>query len=65
MLEAAVRHYSERFAAGSVPRPAFWGGFRLAPGRIKLWPDQSDRLHDRLRYIGRADGGWRIERLAL
>ncbi len=64
VLEAAVRRYSERFAAGSVPRPEFWGGFRLAPVRIEFWQGQSDRLHDRLRYVRRADGDWRIERLA-
>ena len=64
VLEAAVQSYSERFAAGPVPRPEFWGGFRLAPVRIEFWQGQSDRLHDRLRYVRRADGNWRIERLA-
>ncbi len=63
-LEAAARSYGERFAAGQVPRPEFWGGFRLLPVRVEFWQGQSDRLHDRLCYIKRADGGWRIERLA-
>jgi pyridoxamine 5'-phosphate oxidase len=63
-LEAAVRSYDRRFAAGRVPRPAFWGGFRLVPARVEFWQGQSDRLHDRLCYLGHADGDWRIERLA-
>ncbi len=64
VLEAAAQSYSQRFAAGAVPRPDFWGGFRLAPARVEFWQGQSDRLHDRLRYSRRADGDWRIERLA-
>ena len=64
VLETAAQSYSQRFAAGPVPRPDFWGGFRLAPVRVEFWQGQSDRLHDRLRYSRRADGDWRIERLA-
>jgi pyridoxamine 5'-phosphate oxidase len=63
-LEAAVQSQSERFAAGPVPRPEFWGGFRLAPVRVEFWQGRSDRLHDRLRYSRRDDGDWQIERLA-
>ncbi len=63
-LEAAVREHEQRFAAGLVPRPPFWGGLRLVPERAEFWQGQTDRLHDRLRYLRGADGAWRIERLA-
>ncbi len=63
-LEAAARRYEQRFAAGPVPRPESWGGLRLVPVRAEFWQGQSDRLHDRLRYLRRPDGGWLIERLA-
>ncbi len=63
-LEAAVVSLGERFAAGRVPRPDFWGGLRLVPVRVEFWQGRSDRLHDRLCYLRRADDGWRIERLA-
>ncbi len=63
-LEAAARSYAERFAAGRVPRPDFWGGLRLVPARVEFWQGRSDRLHDRLCYQRRPDGRWRIERLA-
>ena len=49
--------------AGDVPRPPFWGGYRIRPGAIEFWQHRENRLHDRFRY-SRAGDGWTIERLA-
>jgi pyridoxamine 5'-phosphate oxidase len=62
-LEAAEQEIAERFAGGRVPRPPFWGGYRLVPERVEFWQGRTNRLHDRLRYTRRAEG-WQIERLA-
>jgi pyridoxamine 5'-phosphate oxidase len=62
-LDQAAETCELRFANESVPRPPFWGGFRLVPVRAEFWQGQTDRLHDRLRYRREA-GGWRLERLA-
>jgi pyridoxamine 5'-phosphate oxidase len=61
-LEEAYREIERRFADGPVPRPPFWGGFRLVPERIEFWFGRPDRLHDRILYNRTADG-WTIERL--
>jgi pyridoxamine 5'-phosphate oxidase len=62
-LEAAEQETIARFAGRPVPRPPFWGGYRLVPERVEFWQGRSNRLHDRLRYTRRGEG-WQIERLA-
>jgi len=47
-----------------VPRPAHWGGYRLAPDMVEFWQGRQDRLHDRLRYRSEPSGAWLVERLA-
>jgi pyridoxamine 5'-phosphate oxidase len=62
-LEAAVAATEARFAAIDVPRPAFWGGYRVIPEQIEFWQGRRNRVHDRLLYV-RAGGGWTRTRLA-
>ena len=65
VLEARVAELSERYAGAELPLPEAWGGFRLAPETFEFWQNRQDRLHDRLVYRPRAEGGgWTIERLA-
>jgi pyridoxamine 5'-phosphate oxidase len=49
-----------------VPRPPFWGGFRIDPDSVEFWQARAFRLHDRFRYTPAEmeSSGWRIERLA-
>jgi pyridoxamine 5'-phosphate oxidase len=65
VLEDSYRAASARFGPGPVPRPGFWGGYRVVPLTVELWHGRPDRLHDRLRYRRDAPARpWVIERLA-
>jgi pyridoxamine 5'-phosphate oxidase len=57
-----VREIERRFDGRPVPRPEFWGGYRVVPERIEFWYGQESRLHDRVVYLRHGDG-WRVERL--
>ncbi len=61
-LEKRLREIESEYEGREVPRPAFWGGYRVVPETMEFWQGRENRLHDRLRYR-RAEGGWKIERL--
>lgn len=62
-LEAEMSRLKAQFAAGEVPVPDFWGGFRIVPRRVEFWQGGEHRLHDRFVYT-RVDGdSWEVEQL--
>jgi pyridoxamine 5'-phosphate oxidase len=62
-LEHRFDELSREFGDQEVPRPEWWGGWRLVPEVVEFWQGRPDRFHDRIRYM-RDDGGWRVDRLA-
>jgi pyridoxamine 5'-phosphate oxidase len=62
-LETRFAEARRRYRGGTVPRPQFWGGFRLVPTRIEFWQGVQYRLHDRFQYT-RKGIRWELARLA-
>ena len=71
-LLSAVREATERFGTEAVPRPSFWGGYRLWADAVELWVEGDARIHDRARWtraLERAPDGsmrpgpWAVTRL--
>jgi pyridoxamine 5'-phosphate oxidase len=62
VLEERLRALEAEYEAREVPRPPFWGGYRVEPEVIEFWQGRENRLHDRLVYR-RSSGGWGRERL--
>ncbi|HET7609997.1 MAG TPA: pyridoxamine 5'-phosphate oxidase [Gammaproteobacteria bacterium] len=70
--ERAAQVASTKPAGSGLPRPDFWGGFRLWLEAIELWVEGRDRFHERVRYERRLDardaytfetGRWNWQRL--
>jgi pyridoxamine 5'-phosphate oxidase len=61
-LEGRVEEFRDRFEGSDVPRPEFWGGYRLRPEAFEFWQGRVNRLHDRVRFE-EADGLWTGRRL--
>ncbi len=61
-LEDRLRELEEEYEGREIPRPPFWGGYRVEPETFEFWQGRENRLHDRLLYT-RSDGVWKIQRL--
>lgn len=57
VLDRRIADVDARFAGREVPRPPFWGGYRLVPDRFEFWQGHTDRLHERIEFT-RSGATW-------
>ncbi|KAJ3673717.1 hypothetical protein LUZ60_005709 [Juncus effusus] len=63
VIYEAYKELEEKYSDGSViPKPDYWGGFRLRPNLFEFWQGQPSRLHDRIQYTAKEGQVWDIER---
>lgn len=63
VLENRLKSLEKKYSGSEIPRPPYWGGYRVVPHRVEFWQGRLNRLHDRICY--QLDGEkWIIERLS-
>ena len=62
-LEKKLNLLELKYAEKEIEKPAYWGGFLVAPISIEFWQGRPNRLHDRILYTLK-EHDWIIERLS-
>jgi pyridoxamine 5'-phosphate oxidase len=61
-LERRLAEYEARYPGEEIPRPPYWGGYRVVPAYFEFWQNMPFRLHDRTTYT-RSEQGWTVGKL--
>lgn len=62
-LQQKLQLLEEEYAGKDIPKPVYWGGYKVIPSQFEFWQGRPNRLHDRI-YFSKEESGWRIDRLA-
>lgn len=63
-LSAAFAKMRAAYHGKPIPRPSYWGGFRLDPITFEFWKLRENRLHERVVYKRGPGKQWRIHQIS-
>ncbi|KAH7100426.1 pyridoxamine 5'-phosphate oxidase [Auriculariales sp. MPI-PUGE-AT-0066] len=65
-LDTRVNEIEQKYdGQEDIPRPSFWGGWRIIPLEVEFWMGKPSRLHDRVQYLREnVNADWTIRRIA-
>lgn len=62
-LKKKLEILEAEYKGKDIPRPPYWGGFKVSPSEFEFWQGRPNRLHDRM-YYSKENEHWRIDRLS-
>lgn len=61
-LDDRLRELEKQYTDADIPKPGYWGGYRVLPQSFEFWQGRANRLHDRILYE-KISGLWSRNRL--
>lgn len=62
-LKEKMQALEKQYEGKEIPKPVYWGGYKVIPSHFEFWQGRPSRLHDRI-YFTKENSGWKIDRLA-
>lgn len=62
-LKKRLEKLEAEYEGKEIPKPPYWGGYKVYPSEFEFWQGRPNRLHDRIYYTKENDD-WQIDRLA-
>lgn len=62
-LQNKMNSLEQEYEGKEIPKPVYWGGYKVIPSQFEFWQGRPGRLHDRINF-SLENGGWKIDRLA-
>lgn len=63
-LEKRLANLEQEYEGKDIPKPPYWGGYKVYPEQFEFWQGRANRLHDRILFSKAGDTTWKIDRLA-
>ena len=62
-LQKKLELLEQEYSGKDIPKPVYWGGYKVIPSEFEFWQGRPNRLHDRI-YYSKENEGWKMDRLA-